>query len=81
MFEKVGGKILWRSKDAKLDDGTEYTHPGTKPDERSLNCVAFRKPNGCSGEHMRSDSNRPRLPNGNVKVSPFAWCRWWKAKK
>jgi len=54
-------------------------HPGSS--EHCFNCIAFRKDeSGCAGPKMKELSERPRLPNGDVKVHAVSYCNFWKEK-
>lgn len=51
-------------------------------DEHCHNCEHFiASESGCNGPKMKSLSQRPRLSDGNVKVSPEGWCKFWEATK
>lgn len=51
-------------------------------DEHCSNCEHFEaRENGCNGPKMKKFSERPRLPDGDVKVSPTGWCRFWDGDK
>ncbi|MGA2886402.1 MAG: hypothetical protein ABSE80_14870, partial [Halobacteriota archaeon] len=55
-------------------------HPGSS--EHCFNCTAFRKEeSGCAGEKMKELSKLPRLPNGDVKVHPVAYCNFFSPIK
>jgi hypothetical protein len=79
MFVKQDGKMMWINREAATKE-TGYEHPSTHKDERCQNCSHFEKPNECSGPKMIELSDRPKLPDGNVHVSPFAWCRFYEKK-
>jgi hypothetical protein len=54
-------------------------HPGSS--EHCFNCINFvKEENGCKGPKMKELSERPKLPNGDVKVHPVAYCRFWEEK-
>ncbi len=60
--------------------GYQSHHPGSS--EHCFNCEHFvREESGCNGPKMKEFSERPRLPNGDVKVHAVAYCRWWEAKE
>jgi hypothetical protein len=47
--------------------------------EHCANCEHFvEAESGCNGPKMKELSERPRLNDGNVKVSPTAWCKFWE---
>jgi hypothetical protein len=51
--------------------------------EHCFSCEHFVKSenkgeSGCNGPKMKALSTRPRLPNGDVKVHPVAWCKFWE---
>jgi len=49
--------------------------------EHCFNCEHFvRAESGCNGPKMKELSERPKLANGDVKVHPIAWCRFWEEK-
>jgi len=51
-------------------------------DERCKNCEHFEaKGNECNGPKMKAMSQQPRAADGNVKVSPTGWCRFWETKE
>jgi hypothetical protein len=46
-----------------------------------FNCTRFnREKSSCSGPNMEKLSERPKLPNGEVKIHPVGLCHWWEAK-
>ncbi len=60
----------------EANTGYQSHHPGSS--EHCFNCLKFnRKESGCTGEKMKELSTRPRLPNGDVKVHPVAYCKFW----
>jgi hypothetical protein len=45
-----------------------------------FNCEYFKKETrSCSGPNMEKLSERPKLPNGEVKVHPIGLCKFWEA--
>jgi hypothetical protein len=60
--------------------GYQSHHPGSS--EHCFNCEHFkREESGCDGPKMKELSKRPKLPNGDVKVHPVAYCKFWEAKE
>jgi hypothetical protein len=57
--------------------GYQSHHPGSS--EHCFNCEHFkREESGCDGPKMKELSERPRLPNGDVKVHAVAYCKFWE---
>jgi len=45
------------------------------------NCEHFvESESGCNGPKMKKLSEQPRLPDGNVKVVPEGWCKFWESE-
>jgi hypothetical protein len=60
--------------------GYQSHNPGSN--KHCFNCKYFVKSeNGCKGPHMKELSERPKLPNGDVKVHPVAVCKFWESEK
>lgn len=60
-----------------MSDETRYIE-GVKDDERCATCEHFvASENGCEGKNMKALSPRPRLKDGNVKVAPDGWCKFY----
>lgn len=69
---------------SKPEPKTGYVNHKTGP-EHCFSCKHFIKSEnkgegGCNGPKMKELSKRPRLPNGDVKVHPVAWCKFWEGK-
>lgn len=60
-----------------MSDQTQYTEHVTG-DERCATCEHFvASESGCNGKNMKALSKRSRLKNGDVKVAPDAWCKFY----
>jgi hypothetical protein len=60
---------------------TSYMSHKPGSNEHCFSCEYFRKEeSGCTGPKMKELSEQPRLPNGDVKVHPVSWCRFWEQK-
>ena len=60
--------------------GYQSHNPGSS--KHCFNCSKFdREESGCTGEKMKELSTRPKLPNGDVKVHPVAYCKFWEGIK
>lgn len=63
---------------APVEPKTEYT-PRKEGKEHCSNCEHFvASENGCNGPKMKAMSERPKLSDGNVKVSPQGWCKFYE---
>lgn len=50
-------------------------------DEHCSNCEHFEADkNECNGPHMIKLTQKTKLPDGNVQVSPHGWCKFWENK-
>jgi hypothetical protein len=59
---------------------TQYTPKSTTPNERCSNCEHYvASEHGCNGPNMKKLSQQPRLADGNVKIEPAGWCKFWDA--
>ena len=57
---------------------TLYVNRSATPGERCSLCRRFESDeSACNGEGMRELSERPRLEDGDVIVSPQGWCRFF----
>lgn len=66
---------------APSEPKTQYT-PRKAGDEHCENCEHFEADkNECNGPHMIKLTQKPKLPDGNVKVVPTGWCKFWKGSK
>jgi len=60
---------------------TEYTPKSHTPGERCSGCEHYVvSEHGCDGPKMKVLSGQPRLSDGNVKVEPSGWCKFWESK-
>jgi hypothetical protein len=60
---------------------TSYMSHKPGSSEHCFNCHHFVKAeSGCNGPKMRELSERPKLPNGDVKVHSVSWCKFWEEK-
>lgn len=60
--------------------GYQSHNPGSS--EHCFSCLHFRREeSGCDGPKMKELSERPRLPNGDVKVHAVAYCKFFQPIK
>ena len=65
-----------------VEPKTGYHIPSWESLKHCANCEHFkRKESGCDGPKMKELSQRPRLNNGDVKVTANAVCKFWEARK
>lgn len=65
----------------QIEQKTGYHIPPFDAEKHCANCEHFvRKESGCNGPKMKALSERPRLENGDVKVSKQAVCKFWEPR-
>ena len=58
---------------------TGYVDYKVGGNKHCFNCTRFnREKSSCSGPNMEKLSERPKLPNGEVKVHPVGLCKFWE---
>lgn len=65
---------------APSEPKTEYT-PRKAGNEHCSGCEHFEAGKSeCNGPHMIKLTQKPILPDGNVKVVPTGWCKFWEKR-
>lgn len=65
---------------APVEAKTEYT-PRKVGNEHCSSCEHFESDKSeCNGPSMIKLTQKPKLPDGNVKVAATGWCKFWEEK-
>ena len=65
---------------APVEPKTEYT-PRKAGNEHCSGCEHFEVAKSeCNGPNMIRLTQKPKLEDGNVKVAPTGWCKFWEAR-